>query len=185
MRTRTPSKKALGNRRDTKPPMQTTVTLDFTVTFASGVKVDADELLETVPDAIMEHDDHNRLLPGVPKPPGDERVVGTGIKIVKVEQAVDAIWRIKQTPFEPPESWDDTRQECSADIDMSGAIDQAIEELREIQARLWDRYEAMMKANRAWYWRVSAGGEHCHREGESGPRYGRRQTGHKALTGLL
>jgi hypothetical protein len=136
----------VSQRCDQEPTDGTTVTLDLEITFAPGVKVDTEELLETVPDALWVHDHRKRLLPGVALSLKGERLIGTSIKVEKVEQQIDRIWRVNQMPFEKPESWDATDEECSTIIDVSNATETAVEELRELQAGLWDHYEKMRKA---------------------------------------
>lgn len=135
--------------RAERAPIQTKVTIDLEVTFAPGVKVNAEELLETVPDALWLHDSRNRLLPGVPPGPKGERIIGTAIKVEKVEQEIDLVWRVSQKPFDKPEGWDATEQERSTIVDVSGAIETAIEELRELQAGLWEHYERLQQSQGA------------------------------------
>jgi hypothetical protein len=64
--------------------MQTTVTLDLKLSFAPGIKVDANELLVTVPETLLGHD--RRLLPAAAPTREGERLAGTGVKIAKVDQ---------------------------------------------------------------------------------------------------
>jgi hypothetical protein len=134
--------------RQREVPMETTVTLSLELTVSEGVEPDANELTETVPDALMEYDGKKRLFPGQFRRDGEPCLQGTAISVEKVERRVDRVAEIIRTSGSRPMSpfYDATDAACPRAVDVSCAVDNKIEELRKAQARIWEARDAAINA---------------------------------------
>lgn len=114
------------------------LTFEIELRFDEEVDPDPTKLLDTIPDVLFAADDKHRLLPGYPLPVGGERLIGTAASLKAVAREPS---RIPTTKFEPPPHWDEGDSMRSELLRHSVAIDAAIEDLLETQAKLWEQYE--------------------------------------------
>lgn len=151
-------------KRQTTPrtPMEETLTFELEVSFPAELDPDASTLMETVSDAIRDYDYRRRLLPGSPLLRGRDRLTGISLSLNKTRTEVDRlrVMTSQPAPPDPPER-EKTEPTRHAIIEVSTQIDDRIERLREIQARLWEIFDALWKADSAR--RVTQAGQQAER----------------------
>jgi hypothetical protein len=126
-------------------PMNTIYTIEVVLEIRDGSGITTDALVERMGDAIWAHEDRGRLFAGRKMPDGQPWLLGTSVASTKIERKTDT----REKPFDEEAFrtrvpfWDECLPDTMAASDIVEAIDNRVEELREIQAKLGDASQAM------------------------------------------
>jgi hypothetical protein len=126
------------------PEATHTYKFDLTLEFPEDLDVRSDVLLKTIVDAIHAYDTQKRLLPGSPVPACGERLIGSSIGSTGYEGTRNRIASSER--LDMPKGYHASSEEADEIIRLSVAIDRRVEELEDVQAELWQRYEPMVLA---------------------------------------
>lgn len=129
--------------------METILTFELELSFPAEIEPDASTLMETVCDAIRDHDGCRRLLPGCRRPRGGDRLTGISMALTKTRSQVGHFGISASSTLPDPPERAKTEPARDAIMDVSTQIDDRIEELREAQARLWEIFDTLWKAENA------------------------------------
>lgn len=151
----------VGRQTITRTPMETILTFELELSFPAELEPDASTLMETVCDAIRDYDGRRRLLPGCRRPRGGDRLTSISMSLTKTKSEVGRFGISASSTLPDPPERAKTESTRHAIIDVSTQIDDRIEKLREIQARLWEIFDALWKADSAR--RVTQAGQQAER----------------------